>query len=309
MPLGFGENADKLSISGNRLVYSTYEIPNCEIWRFDGPAATEKSPPTKVIRSTRMEWLPRYSPDGAKIAMSSRRSGPPSIWVCSATEDQCDQASEESGFDAKWSPEGDRLVFTGVEWDLFVVDINGGFTRRLMSDDFLDATPSWSGDGNWIYFTSDRTGERQIWKIPTEDGELVQMTRGGGGSPRESLDGRFVYYMKPLGKFERMAGKPRHVWRVPVDGGEEQPVFEEREIVANLTLWRERLVFFERSDETGDRIFQFDIPTGELDEIAYLGHGGSYCLGCNVSPDGRWILLAKRDERQTADIFVVDNFY
>lgn len=311
IPLGFGEYADKLSISGDRLVYSTYQIPNCEIWRFDGPAATEPNPPTKVIRSTRMEWLPRYSPDGTKIAISSRRLGAPSIWVCSTTEDQCERVSEESGFDAKWSPEGDRLVFTGVEWDLFIVDINGGFTRRLLEDDYLDATPSWSGDGNWIYFTSDRTGVRQIWKMPAEGGEPVQLTHEGAGSPRESHDGRFVYYMKPLGKFERMAGNPHHVWSVPVDGGEEQPVFEEMEIVAggNITLWHESFVFLDRDEETGDRIFQFDIPTGKLEEIAYLGHGGSYCLGCNVSPDGRWILLAKRDERQTADIFVVDNFY
>jgi hypothetical protein len=108
-----------------------------------------------------------------------------------------------------------------------------------------------------------------------------------------------------------MAGNPHHIWSVPVDGGEERPVFDEMKIFAgtNWTLWRKSIVFFERSDETGDRLFQFHIPTGNLEEIAYLGHGGSYCLGCNVSPDGRWILLAKRDERQTADIFVVDNFY
>jgi Tol biopolymer transport system component len=243
--------------------------------------------------------------------MSSRRSGPPSIWVCSATEDQCDQVSEEPGFDAKWSPEGNRLVYTSVGWDLFGIDINGGFTRRLMSDDFLDATPSWSGDGKWIYFTSDRTGERQIWKMPAEGGELVQLTRGGGGSPRESYDGRFIYYMKPLGKFERMAGNPHHIWSVPVDGGEEQPVFDLMKIFAggNITLWRDSFVFLDRDDDTGDRIFQFDIPTENLEEIAYLGHGGAYCLGCNVSPDGRWILLAKRDERQSADIFVVDKFH
>lgn len=66
-------------------------------------------------------------------------------------------------------------------------------------------------------FASSRTGRDEIWKMPADGGEAVQLTRSGGCWPRESWDGRFVYYPKTMGSSA--------LWRVPADGGEETDVF------------------------------------------------------------------------------------
>jgi len=78
-------------------------------------------------------------------------------------------------------------------------------------------------DGRFIYFTSDRSGRWQIWKMPADSGPAVQVTRGGGFSAQESWDARHLYYSKlPRDRAFSVVGGG--VWRVPVEGGEETPV-------------------------------------------------------------------------------------
>ena len=59
-----------------------------------------------------------------------------------------------------------------------------------------DAVASWSRDGKWIYFASNRSGEDQVWKMPADGGEAVRVTRKGGFVAFESPDGQWVYYTK-----------------------------------------------------------------------------------------------------------------
>src|SRR4051794_868819 len=73
-----------------------------------------------------------------------------------------------------------------------------------------NASPSWSPDGKWIYFQSNRSGASQIWKIPPTGGTAVQVTTRGGLRPAVSSDGDFVYFARGDG-----------IWRVPATGGEE----------------------------------------------------------------------------------------
>jgi Tol biopolymer transport system component len=75
-----------------------------------------------------------------------------------------------------------------------------------------DGGPSFSRDGRWIYFNSNRTGDFQIWKIPATGGSAVQVTHNGGYISFESPDGAYLYYTQTLA-----AASP--LWRVPTSGG------------------------------------------------------------------------------------------
>ena len=59
--------------------------------------------------------------------------------------------------------------------------------------------------------------ENQVWKIPVEGGQPVQVTRLGGFSAYESLDGQTLYYAKTR------QDNPE-IWQVPVNGGNESRV-------------------------------------------------------------------------------------
>jgi len=55
--------------------------------------------------------------------------------------------------------------------------------------------PSWSRDGQRIYFSSDRGGGWEIWRTPAAGGPIERITNGGGGLVAyESTDGQAVLY-------------------------------------------------------------------------------------------------------------------
>ena len=122
-----------------------------------------------------------------------------------------------------WSPDSQNIVFTGVQKgikdDIYSISVNGGSPRRLTTNPAEDKWPDWSHDGKWIYFSSTRSGREEIWKMPSNGGEAVQITRNSGDVPQESPDGRFLYYMK---------GWPEavSVWRASVDGNQEAKVLD-----------------------------------------------------------------------------------
>ena len=65
------------------------------------------------------------------------------------------------------SPTTHALAETG---DVYVISAEGGPARRLTNDPAEDIVPSWSRDGRWIYFGSNRTFAYEIWKAPAEGG-------------------------------------------------------------------------------------------------------------------------------------------
>jgi Tol biopolymer transport system component len=99
--------------------------------------------------------------------------------------------------------------------DIYLAPARGGAPRQLTNHPADDLVPSWSRDGQWIYFGSVRSGKLQTWKVSPEGGEPVQVTQQGGGYAKESFDRRYIYYA-------RIDTAPPTLWRVPAAGGEER---------------------------------------------------------------------------------------
>lgn len=101
-------------------------------------------------------------------------------------------------FSADLSPDGKRAVFS-ARGDIFTVPAQSGVTRNLTrSSGAHDRSVSWSPDGQWIAYISDRTGEDELY-IQKQDGTepAKQLTAGGGAykfSPVWSPDSRYLLY-------------------------------------------------------------------------------------------------------------------
>jgi len=85
------------------------------------------------------------------------------------------------------SPDGRHVVYVQRETDfegnrgrndLWLTDLEdpAAKPRRLTQHSSNDTHPRWSVDGTSIYFLSSRTGSTQIWRLPFNGGEAVQIT-------------------------------------------------------------------------------------------------------------------------------------
>jgi tricorn protease len=105
---------------------------------------------------------------------------------------------------AKWtggwglSPSAKRAVIE-ARGDIFTVPAEKGEARNLTrSPAWRERDPSWSPDGKWIAFLSDRSGEYEIHVIPADgSGPDRQVTRGGSTfryAPRWSPDSKKIAF-------------------------------------------------------------------------------------------------------------------
>jgi len=87
--------------------------------------------------------------------------------------------------DARVSPDGKVVSFTVRTTDLdanrgrtdiWVAAVDGSWVRRLTTHTASDAQARWAGDGRTLYFVSSRSGSQQVWRIPVDGGEALQVT-------------------------------------------------------------------------------------------------------------------------------------
>ena len=97
--------------------------------------------------------------------------------------------------------------------------------RRVTSAPSEDVVPSWSQDGKWIYFASNRSGAWQVWRTRSEGGGPdEQVTKLGGFAALETPDGAYLYYAK-----HRSSGElwPSFTPKVPLPSALSGPWLEE----------------------------------------------------------------------------------
>jgi Tol biopolymer transport system component len=189
------------------------------VWRLP-LAAGKPGKPERLIYSTRRDIEPRYSPDGRKVAFTSDRSGANEVWVCGADGSNALQLTSMNAtmtagarVVAGWPAAGFRLFArraAGAVHD----GANGSAPVRLTNNPAHESAPGWSRDGKWIYFTSNRSGQFEVWKMPPDPGaSATQVTFNGGFAAIESIDEQTLYYTKGSS-----------IWKAPTAGGPETKI-------------------------------------------------------------------------------------
>jgi eukaryotic-like serine/threonine-protein kinase len=188
-----------LDRAGRRLVYTQHTVET-DLWRFAAGAAAPHR-----LSSTKMDMAPRLSPDARRVAFSSNRSGAWQIWLAEADGSHPRQLTSEGlAWNASWSPDGSRIVFAqaiGSRFsDIYVVNAAGGTPRRLTDNPGNEGSPSFSRDGQFIYFSSDRTGSLELFRMSADGQAVTQITRTGlGGIGIETFDGAHIVYVSREG--------------------------------------------------------------------------------------------------------------
>lgn len=249
-----------------------------------------------------MDESPQVSPDGRHIAFSSMRSGHQEIWVCDSEGTACGSLVRTlNGGTPRWSPDSQSIAFD--DWpspnghaEIFTIDVRTLVVRRVTDNDADDAVPSFSRDGQSIYFASNRTGSWEVFRTSAEGGEAQQITREGGFAAFEAPSADAVFYTKL-----NVPG----LFRVPRAGG------EERQLLDRPRCWGHFAV-------APDGLYLLDSREGQKTRLEFVGFGGGTprevatleqrppCPESSLasSPDGRFLLYVGVEEG--SDIAGVD---
>jgi Tol biopolymer transport system component len=289
--------------SGDRRAITSPPTDNFDanIWsaQFDVAGKPDIRP---LIASARVEANPQYSPNGKRIAFASDRSGNSEIWISDSDGNNAVQITNVGkGITGtpRWAPDGRRLVFDSDSgrWQLYTVSVGGGRPQQLTQGESESNIPAYSHDGNWIYFTSPRSGRPEVWKVPSSSGDAVQVTHQGGYVVFESLDGKWLYYTK--------SDSRSALWKLSTTGGEESQVVPAIEQRAFFVVRRGVYFMAPVAAGPGASLNFYDFDSGATKALFTIDR--SVLWGIAVAPDERAVIWTQIDQ-SGSDLMMIENF-
>jgi len=154
-----------------------------------------------IAESDQPLMSPTFSPDGRRIAYVSFEGNQSAIYVQTLRTGTRQRVSSRAGINGApaFSPDGRVLALTlslnDGNLDVYTLDLTNQVLRRITTHAAIDTGPAWSADGRSLYFTSDRAGSPQLYRVDAEPGNRADRVTYEGTyntDPRVSPDGESI---------------------------------------------------------------------------------------------------------------------
>jgi len=255
-----------------------------------------------------------WSPDGKYLAYVDRGPGEAgrSIFLLAVENpDETRALTSPHGpihfdYGPRFSPDGRTLAFMRAaiagEGDIHTIPVAGGEPRRLTFDKVAVAGLDWTPDAASIIFSSERGGDRSLWKVPASGGEPDRLSVGQGHafSPVLSRDGHRLAYIQESGD--------ANIWRYEISNSSGQRPPPTKLIASTefdgsqqFSPDGKRIVFASGRSGTIE-IWVCDSDGSNARQLTFLGGRGAGTP--RWSPDSRQIAFDASPEGNS-DIFVV----
>jgi Tol biopolymer transport system component/DNA-binding winged helix-turn-helix (wHTH) protein len=191
-------NSPELSVSGSSIIYST-ETADVDLWKVAIDSNTGVSTKQKLVASSsRVDRQPVASSDGTKLLFLSDRNGQTQLWLQDESSlSVMDSINNESRIDQySWHPNGELAVVALSNKRVYLLDTTKNTNELVNLTDKKAAFPQFSNDGNTLYFTSDSSGDWQIWSYQLANGELKQLTLTGGYRAKPAKQTSNLFFTK-----------------------------------------------------------------------------------------------------------------
>jgi Tol biopolymer transport system component len=176
-----------------------------DVWRIDLRTGERR----RLTTDPSDDAMPVWAPDGEQLAFSSKRLGSFDVFVTdshgAATRPLLSGEGDQWVND--WSRDGRHLVYSSnapgnaTRSDLYVFALETGRSSVLVATRGRDTHARFSPDGRWLAYSSDVTGQPEVYlqRFPPQGHEQFLVSVRGGAYPLWSADGRELYYADLMG--------------------------------------------------------------------------------------------------------------
>ncbi len=170
--------------------------------------------PHVMMESSQPIMSPAWSPDQQWLAYVSFENRVAAVFVQRVRTGERHMVSARAGVNGApaFSPDGTRLALTlsgrSGNLDIWLLNLGTQQLTRLTDDPAVDTEPAWAADGHTLYFTSDRAGGPQIYKLDVNQPAHVERVTFGSpynARPRLSPDGHKLAFVTRDGRNYRIA--------------------------------------------------------------------------------------------------------
>jgi Tol biopolymer transport system component len=197
-----------LSPDGKRVAVDEIDqTPSRDIWLLD----VARGVPMKFTFDAQSS-KPIWSRDGTRLAFDSGRGGTSNIYQKSSSGSGNEELLSKYGIVEDWSPDGRYLLYIVNDpktnnSHLWVLPDPAGPPENhkpapYLRTAFNEHEGQFSPDGHWVAYTSDESGQYQIYvqSFPAGAGKFRVSTGAGGTQPRWRRDGKELFYIAEDGK-------------------------------------------------------------------------------------------------------------
>ncbi len=245
------------------------------------------------ISSSEVDVYPEFANTSMQVAFLSSRSGEMQIWLKSkdGEEQQLTNFSTERFIQRiRWSP-NDRYIASSSYNRLYIVDVLSGEEKTIWSfqRNYRIEAPSWSEDGEYLYFSSDKDGDWQTYKVNLiEPKEPEKMTTEGSYGAIEA-NNKLIYFKY---HFDGL-------WVKNLSTKKESQLTVDTNIFAYDSLYpSDNGVFYVAIDsEKGNRFKHIEFDSGRVRDMMPISNP---LIDVSVSFNNEWVLTPKIYRNETA---------
>lgn len=189
-----------MSADEQTLAYISSRGGQSDVWVFDREDEVHRR-----LTTTGACFSPAWHPNGMELAYLSRDPMPWGIYTIAADGQSEPELLFETGGDwaapFQYINEGRHLLMVwqreSTGRDIVLLDTETGETLDILATDAAEEHPSLSPDGRWLAFTSDRSGQEEVYLAPFPAGEpAVKFSVEGGLEPRWSANGSRLTFVR-----------------------------------------------------------------------------------------------------------------
>ncbi|MFY0630892.1 MAG: PD40 domain-containing protein [Flavobacteriaceae bacterium] len=199
------------------------------------------------------------------------------------------------------SPDGKTIIFDMLG-DLYTIPFSGGTATRITDGLAMDTNARYSPDGKSIVFTSDRSGNDNVWILDLETKETKQVTKDRKGEVQSadwSPDGNYIVASKgkrnlKLYLYHKDGGGGTQLIKQPSNLKTVEPTYSPD---SKYIYYSSRTGGWNYNAQLPQyQIVRYDLETGNSARVTSR-YGSAFST--TLSSDGKWMVYGSRYEEKT----------